>query len=98
MWKKQEYSCPRGFGYKASHGGKVVLRVWQIVLLNFDLLVRRRSGCDCAVQALEFFSGYERFPMSLRAVIEVVEIVVADAAGVAKMGWWIRKFRRARQS
>lgn len=36
--------------------------------------------------------------MNLRAVIEVVEIVVADAAGVAMMGWWIREFRWARQS
>lgn len=36
--------------------------------------------------------------MSSRAVIEVVETVVADAAGVAMMGWWIREFRRPRQS
>lgn len=36
--------------------------------------------------------------MSSRAVMEVVEIVVADAAGVALMDWWIRKFRRTRQS
>ena len=36
--------------------------------------------------------------MSLRAVMEVVEIVVADAAGVALMDWWIREFRMTRQS
>ena len=36
--------------------------------------------------------------MSLRAVMEVVEIVVADAAGVALMDWWTRKFRMTRQS
>ena len=36
--------------------------------------------------------------MSLRAVMEVLEIVVADAAGVAMMDWWIREFRRTRQS
>ena len=36
--------------------------------------------------------------MNLRAVIEIVEIVVADAAGVAMMGSWFREFRRARQS
>ena len=35
--------------------------------------------------------------MSWKAVIEFVEIVIADAAGVAMSGWWIRKFRRARQ-
>ena len=31
-------------------------------------------------------------------MIGVVEIVFADAAGVALMGWWFREFRRARQS
>ena len=36
--------------------------------------------------------------MNSRAVIETVEIVVADAAGVAMMGSWVREFRRARQS
>ena len=36
--------------------------------------------------------------MNSRAVVEVVEIVVADAAGVAMMGSWVREFRRARQS
>ena len=36
--------------------------------------------------------------MSSKAVIEVVEIVTADAAGVAMVGCWIREFRRARQS
>lgn len=36
--------------------------------------------------------------MNSRAVIEIVEIVVADAAGVAMMGSWVREFRRARQS
>ena len=35
--------------------------------------------------------------MSWKAVIDYVEIVVADAAGVAMLGWWFRKFRRARQ-
>ncbi len=35
--------------------------------------------------------------MSSKAVIEVVEIVVADAAGVAMVDRWIREFRRARQ-
>ena len=30
-------------------------------------------------------------------MIEFLEIVAADAAGVAMMGWWIREFRRARQ-
>ena len=30
--------------------------------------------------------------------MELLEMVVADAAGVAMMGWWIREFRRARQS
>ena len=35
--------------------------------------------------------------MSSRAVTEVVETVVGDAAGVAMIGWWIREFRRARQ-
>lgn len=55
MWKKQEYSSPRGFGCKADHEGRVVLRVWQNARLKFDVLVLRRSGCDCAVQASEFF-------------------------------------------
>ena len=36
--------------------------------------------------------------MSSKAVTEVVETVTADAAGVAMMDWWIREFRRARQS
>ena len=36
--------------------------------------------------------------MSSGGVIEVVEIVIGDAAGVAMIGRWIRKFRRARQS
>lgn len=36
--------------------------------------------------------------MNLRAVMEVVEIVDADAAGVALMDRWIREFRRTRQS
>lgn len=36
--------------------------------------------------------------MNSRAVMEVVEIVVADAAGVALMDCWIREFRRTRQS
>lgn len=36
--------------------------------------------------------------MSSRGVIEVLEIVVGDAAGVAMIGRWIREFRRARQS
>ena len=35
--------------------------------------------------------------MSWKAVIDYVEIVVADAAGVAMLGRRIRKFRRARQ-
>ena len=76
----------------------MVLRVLQIVRLNLDLLPSRRSGSDCAVQASEFFGGYERFLMSSRVEIEVVEIVIAGAAGVAMMDWWIREFRRARQS
>ena len=36
--------------------------------------------------------------MNSRAVIEIVEMVVADAAGVAMMGPLVREFRRARQS
>lgn len=36
--------------------------------------------------------------MNLRAVIEIVEMMVADAAGVAMRGSWVREFRRARQS
>ena len=36
--------------------------------------------------------------MNWRAVIEIVEMVVADAAGVAMLGSWVREFRRARQS
>lgn len=36
--------------------------------------------------------------MSSRVAVEVVETMFAGAAGVAMMGWWIRKFRRARQS
>ena len=35
--------------------------------------------------------------MGWKAVIDYTEIVVADAAGVAMLGWWLREFRRARQ-
>ena len=53
-WKKLECSSPRDFGCKSNHGGTVVLQAWQVEVLNFDLLARRRSGSDCAVQASEF--------------------------------------------
>ena len=36
--------------------------------------------------------------MNSRAVMEVVEIAVAVAAGVALMDWWVREFRKSRQS
>ena len=55
VWKKPEYSSPRGFGCKANCAGTVVLRAWQIGLSGLDLLARRRSGFDCAIQASEFF-------------------------------------------
>ena len=35
--------------------------------------------------------------MGWKAVIDYVETVIADAAGVAMLGRWIREFRRARQ-
>ena len=51
-------------------------------LLKSDAPARRRVGCDCAIQVLEFFSEYDYFLMSLKVLTEVVEMV-AETAGVA---------------